>query len=86
MTWLSNWWMSDPGPAPAPLPKRPAELSDRCDRCAARPLVIFAGPSGELQFCGHHADTFAVGIILEGFTVAMDRRTDGCIAEHMGVQ
>ena len=40
-----------------------AELQERCDRCgAAGKLRIFLPRTGELAFCGHHANRFAESI------------------------
>ncbi len=29
-------------------------VSDRCDKCQARALVLVKGVTGSLMFCGHH--------------------------------
>ena len=36
------------------------ELDERCDSCgAAAKLTVTFGASGDLAFCGHHANRFA---------------------------
>lgn len=42
---------------------------DRCDRCSAEALVVFACEHGSLlMFCNHHADQFSDGLAAQGFS------------------
>lgn len=38
-----------------PVPERPMDATDRCDRCGAQAYYELALENGTLLFCAHHA-------------------------------
>lgn len=47
--------------------RRPFTARDRCDGCSARAkYLIVLATGGELQFCGHHTDTFRASLESQG--------------------
>lgn len=56
------------------LSPRVLVIADRCDFCTAQALVLLTGATGELQFCGHHADRFAPKLSDQSFAVTYDAR------------
>ncbi|GIF24258.1 hypothetical protein BJ973_007739 [Actinoplanes tereljensis] len=50
-----------------------AELTDRCDRCAAAAkLVVTLTSGGELAFCGHHANRHRDDIVRVGERIQLE--------------
>ncbi len=64
---MSQTLMSRPATQVAP------ELTERCDKCgAAAKVVVSLTAGGELAFCGHHGNRYAVTILASADRVLME--------------
>jgi hypothetical protein len=55
----------------------PLKTADRCDHaCPAQALVRVVKGTLELLYCGHHMGVAEVGLLLQGFTIESDIRTE----------
>lgn len=49
--------------------------TDRCDRCGAQAYVRFMKNGSELDFCGHHTNTYGDSLDKDGWNISIDTRS-----------